>query len=99
MIVNAEKLDAELRAAGVPIHGCDSSGGIQFRDEATQAQRDQAAALLAAHDPAPTLRQRLRAKGISYREAAIVRVLRKGALAEQWAKDEVARLEREVDSA
>lgn len=50
------KLDQELRAAGVPIHGVSGSnvGRIDFRPEATEADKASAAAILEAHDPAPT---------------------------------------------
>lgn len=47
------KLDAQLRAAGVPIHGCTSKGRIDFREEASANDRAYAAAILAAHDPTP----------------------------------------------
>lgn len=48
--MNPAKLDRELRANGIPIHGCDSGGGIQFMDEATSEQRDLAAQILADFD-------------------------------------------------
>lgn len=67
MSVNVEKLDAELRAAGIPIDGCSSTGQIDYRPEATQAQRDQGAAILAAHDPATTEAQRLDALAVPRR--------------------------------
>ena len=60
-MINASALDAELKAAGIPIHGCASTGRIAFKDEATAEQRARAAAILAAHDPAPTYAE-LRAK-------------------------------------
>ena len=63
MSVNVGKLDRELRAAGIPIDGVgvnpDGSARVDFRAEATQAQRDQAATIVAAHDPAPTPEDRL----------------------------------------
>lgn len=49
--MNVSKFDTELKAAGIPIHGCASTGRIDFRDEATTEQRAQAAAILAVHDP------------------------------------------------
>lgn len=64
MIVNAAKLDAELRAAGVPIDGCSSGGRIDYRPEATDGHRAIAAAVLAAHDPAPTEAQRIMELGV-----------------------------------
>ena len=45
------QLDAELKAAGLRIHGCASDGRIDWIDPPTQTQRDSAAAVLAAHDP------------------------------------------------
>jgi hypothetical protein len=62
------KLDRELRAAAIPIDGVRQVGAstsdipgdvvqdviIDFRPEATQAQRDLAAAIKAAHDPTDT---------------------------------------------
>lgn len=49
--INVTKLDQELRAAGVPIDGCSSTGRIDYRPEATDADRARGAAVLAAHDP------------------------------------------------
>ena len=53
-IINNTKLDKELRSAAIPINGVgtntDGTTRIDFNN-ATQAQRDQAAAILAAHDP------------------------------------------------
>ena len=43
-------LDAALKAAGVPIHGCASTGRIDFKDEATDKHRAMAASILAAHN-------------------------------------------------
>jgi hypothetical protein len=44
-----------LAAAGIPVHGCrqqrDGTLSIDFRDEASESQRTQAAALLATFDP------------------------------------------------
>lgn len=53
MKYNLSKLDAELRAAGIPIDGVSGTtvGRIDYRPEATREQRKQAAAILAAHDP------------------------------------------------
>ena len=55
MTVNCTKLTAELKAAGIPITGCSSTGRIDFLPEATDTQRARAAELLAAHDPVVTL--------------------------------------------
>lgn len=74
MIVNVLKLDAELKAAGIPIHGVSSSGRIDYKDEATQAQRDQGAAILAAHNAAPTEEQRLDRLGLPMRLVAALAI-------------------------
>jgi hypothetical protein len=73
MSVNVEKLHGELVAAGIPIHGCSDTTPprIDFKPEATQAQRDQGAAILAAHDPAPTRAQAIRADGYDLLVAAL----------------------------
>jgi hypothetical protein len=55
MTYNPTRLDAELRAAGIPIDGCASDGRIDFRPEATEVDRTRADAILAAHDPRPLL--------------------------------------------
>ena len=49
---NVQLLQEQLDAAGIPTHGVDSSGGISFKDEATAQQVQQAAAIVAAHNPA-----------------------------------------------
>lgn len=46
----ATRLQAELDKAGIPTYGCNSSGVIQFKDEATKEQRDQAAVIMANFD-------------------------------------------------
>lgn len=54
MLVNVTKLDKELKAAGIPIDGVGKTNGeirIDFKPDATQAQRKAALELLAAHDP------------------------------------------------
>ena len=50
-IINVSKLHKELVAAGIPIDGVDSDGNISFQPTATDQQRIQAQAILAAHDP------------------------------------------------
>lgn len=52
MRCNATALDAELKAAGIPIDGCSSDGRVFFRIEATEAHRSAAAQVVAAHDSA-----------------------------------------------
>lgn len=49
MTINPRKLLRELLAAGIPAGGASSDGRIDFLPEATQQQRDEAAAILAAH--------------------------------------------------
>jgi hypothetical protein len=49
-MINVARLDEELRAAGIPIDGCNSAGTIFFKVEATTQQKTQAAAIVAAHD-------------------------------------------------
>lgn len=85
MIANATKLDAELRAAEIPIAGCDSKGGVQFTAAATDADKARAAEILAAHDPSPSRAELLAKAGISEREAAFALVHVHGAMAPAWA--------------
>ena len=107
MSVNLLKLDAELRAACPRVVGCSSSGRVDFADGScwrsgdpkTCADHETVAAIVAAHDPAPTRAQRLAAKGISEREAALVLVLRKGTLAPDWAKNIVRDLAADAEGA
>lgn len=49
---DATSLDRELRAAGVPIHGCDSTGRVSFAPEATAEHRAEAERVKARHDKA-----------------------------------------------
>lgn len=49
---NVTALHEALEQAGIPIHGVSANGEISFKDEATQQQRDDAAAIAAAHNPA-----------------------------------------------
>ncbi len=80
MTINATKLDRELRAAGVPIHGCASSGRVDYTTAATAGDRDRAAQVIAAHDPTPEAQDRC---GIL---EALAVVVRDGALAPTWAR-------------
>lgn len=50
-MINPSKLTEELTKAGIPIHGCSSEGRIDFKDEATEAQRALTLEILAKHDP------------------------------------------------
>ena len=57
------------------------------------------AAALEASPPAPSLADRLATRGVTLREAALLKVMRSGAAAPAWALAEVRRLENEVDNA
>ena len=70
-VLNATKLTGELLSASIPITGCNSNGVVSFAAEATQAHRDQAAAILAAHDPTPTREQAIRLDGFDVLVAAL----------------------------
>lgn len=48
---NRELLQEQIDAEGIPNVGVNSAGVISFKDEATPAQRQQAAGILAAHNP------------------------------------------------
>lgn len=86
MTANAEKLDQELRAAGIPMEGCSSTGRVDFKPEATEAQRLQAAAIVALHDPARTRVQLARDLAWGPLDvAALALVLADGAGAPAWA--------------
>jgi hypothetical protein len=50
---NPDKLDAELKAAGLPIAGCSSTGRIDYTRQITPAEAATAQAILEAHDPKP----------------------------------------------
>lgn len=54
-------LDQKLRAAGIPIDGVDSTGTVTYHG-ATQAQRDQGAAIVASFDSSPTALATLQAQ-------------------------------------
>jgi len=47
---NATTLDAELRAAGLEIHGCSSRGRIDWKNPPTPQEEATAAAVLTEHD-------------------------------------------------
>ena len=50
MIINSLKLDKELKDVGIPIHGVSVSGRVDFKDEATKEQKDQAQKILDVHN-------------------------------------------------
>jgi len=50
MLINVTKLHAELVKAGIPIDGCASDGRIDYKAEATDAQKEAAQAILASHN-------------------------------------------------
>lgn len=70
MIFNAEKLHDELIAAGIPITGCNSNGDVTFAASATKKQKDAAATIVAAHNPALTKEQQL--ASFNEKEAAML---------------------------
>lgn len=45
-----EKIDAQLRDAGILIHGVSRTSGVNYRDDATKEMRAQGDAMLAAFD-------------------------------------------------
>ena len=52
MKINAGKLTAELRAAGIKVSGCNSAGVVWAEDGVTEIQgRKDVKAVLKAHDP------------------------------------------------
>ena len=58
MIYDCTQLDAELRAQNLRIHGCASTGRIDWIDPPTPTERATAQAVLAAHDPGKRERDR-----------------------------------------
>lgn len=53
-MINATKLDGELRAAGIPIDGVGLTDGVvrvDYKPEATQQQKDLAVTIIQNHDP------------------------------------------------
>jgi len=74
-MINTQKLDRELKDAGVPIHGCNSDGEIAFTDAATYAHKKKAAKILFDHDPSDTRAQRLAKIGMSEFHAAMLLVI------------------------
>ena len=49
-MINAPKLDEELRQAGIPIFGCNSDGIISFKPEATDEQKELAKKIVYNHN-------------------------------------------------
>lgn len=94
MSVNVQRYDADLRAAGLAIVGCSSTGRVEFCDGtawepgvAPATVQDRTAAVVyARHDPTPTPEQRLARAGFSPLLAAIVLVAKESPLAPAWAK-------------
>ena len=60
-MLNVQKLDKELKNAGIPIDGCSSDGRIDFRQEATAEQKELAKKILAVHNPVWYLEERRKA--------------------------------------
>ena len=76
MKYNATRLTTELHNFGIPIHGCASTGRVDFRDEATAEHRALAAQIVAAHDPAPSYAD-LRAKEYPTTDALVIALVEK----------------------
>lgn len=51
MPFNVELLREQLDTAGIPVDGCNSDGTVWYRPEATELQRQQGDAIVAAHNP------------------------------------------------
>ena len=49
--INVTKLHHELVEAGIPIDGCSSDGRIDYKEEVTEDQKDQAQIILNKHKP------------------------------------------------
>lgn len=60
-MINVQKIDNELRSAGIPIDGCSSDGRIDFKKEATVAQIELAKQILAVHNPIWYIEERRKA--------------------------------------
>ena len=58
-MIDCTRLDADLKAAGLRIHGCASDGRIDWVAPPTQTEQNTAAAVLAAHDPTKQEREDL----------------------------------------
>lgn len=110
MSVNVEKLTAELRAACPRVVGCSTAGGgrVDFADGTSwrpgeptgDADRVAVAAVVAAHSPAATADQRLRARGYTRLMAALVLIARYGrANAPDWARDLIDAAAAEIEGA
>ena len=84
---HATKLSEELRAAEVPIDGCDSSGVVWFAPEATDADRAKAAEILKAHDYEACCRAEEQAK---VDEEKIAAEMRRIAIERLQARGEIA---------
>jgi hypothetical protein len=61
LVINAEKLHAELKAAGISVSGCDSSGRVLDLDGKEIQSSLAVKAVIARHDPmvikGPTIEQ------------------------------------------
>ena len=57
-MIKPSDLHQALLNAGIPIDGVSSAGRIDFKPEATQQQRDEAATILASYDQATVDQQR-----------------------------------------
>jgi len=99
MTYNAERLFAELRAAGCRVIGCASDGRVDYGPDADESDRVKAAQVLAGHDASPTREQRLRARGFGHWQAALVLVTKYGEAAPEWARTELDRVATVIEEA
>lgn len=57
MPFNVELLREQLDTAGIPVDGCNSDGTVWYRPEATELQRQQGDAIVAAHNASVSTEQ------------------------------------------
>lgn len=94
MTYDATALDAELRVAGLRIHGCASTGRIDWIDAPTPTEQATAAQVLAQHDA--DKRQREQRAEDDARRTVVDRVLIDAATAASWAALSPAQRNEEV---
>ena len=76
MSINVEKLDGELKAAGLAIAGCDSTGRVTWPADYSPSkdELDAVDAVVAEHDPAPSAKEKLEAIAPSLQRALALRL-------------------------
>lgn len=105
--MNAEKLDADLKAACPRVIGCASTGRVDFADGTSwrpgeptpDADRQTVAAVVAAHDPSDTPDQKLCKVAVPLRLlAALTEIASKGRVnAPAWARNTVDNFATKID--